>query len=552
MTIPFARPPGLLLRLGFVVAVFAVLATALVTRPLKRLTDFDQSFYLTIAYDLRHHGTFSNGVLDDVDSTRAVPKPGMFFAPLYPLVIAGVAALDARFAATLDCTIEANEKHRELASCDTYARPMFVVHAAVLTVGVVAIALAAEIIFAGATVFLLAGVLASLGVLWEADLFSHLMTESLAFCVSSLFGVALVWAMKTRRRRAWVWAGLAAGVAALTRPPNLLLVPIGVLCLGVAAIFPAAFARDEQGEGAHDDCSPPSCAEGSEVGLSRRAATQEESPTLSLPTRGRGPWGDARRHASSSEQGHYEMCEYESASGGGRRWHFAWSWAGLLAALPSAAVFVVAAALVLAPWLGRNWVSVGKLGFTEEYGAATLVERLAFNDMSAREFVLAFPYCVPVIGPPVVHALFGEDAERRFEWYSPNGFFDLGRSHRNALVATYGRLDGVIGDLMRREMARDWWRHILTTLPLFWCGLWVSGLFAVALLPVFAAAVWIAARRGETLFLVYATPGLVLAFVYAMLANHYPRYNLGLIGPIAVGAAWLAVRWVRKRGATAP
>jgi len=41
---------------------------------------------------------------------------------------------------------------------------------------------------------------------------------------------------------------------------------------------------------------------------------------------------------------------------------------------------------------------VGKWGLTEEYGSATLIERFAYNDMTAWEFMLAFPYCVPGIG----------------------------------------------------------------------------------------------------------------------------------------------------------
>ena len=60
--------------------------------------------------------------------------------------------------------------------------------------------------------------------------------------------------------------------------------------------------------------------------------------------------------------------------------------------------------LIVGPWLVRNAVSVGKWGLTEEYGSATLIERFAFNDMSVREFVLAFPYCLPEIGAPIVDA----------------------------------------------------------------------------------------------------------------------------------------------------
>jgi hypothetical protein len=207
---------------------------------------------------------------------------------------------------------------------------------------------------------------------------------------------------------------------------------------------------------------------------------------------------------------------------------------------------VLAALLVLSPWLGRNVISLGNVRFTEEYGAATLVERFAFNDMTAREFVLAFPYCVPVVGPPLVRVLFG-DALDRFEWDKPGSFFAQGRAHRDELVAAHGRIDPIFPRLLREEMARNWWRHILTTIPLAWCGLWVSGLFSVLLLPVFAVALPLAARR-HPVMLFYAVPGLLLALLYGVLANHYPRYNLGLIGPIAVAAAWFAVDLVARRG----
>ena len=61
-------------RVVFGLLVFAVLATAILSRPAKWLSDFDQSFYLTIAYDLNHHGVFSNGVFDKVDSTATAPN----------------------------------------------------------------------------------------------------------------------------------------------------------------------------------------------------------------------------------------------------------------------------------------------------------------------------------------------------------------------------------------------------------------------------------------------------------------------------------------------
>ena len=118
------------------IAVLASLMIALVSRPAKRLIDFDQSFYLTIAYDLYHHRVFSNGVFDDVDSTSATPPPGMFFAPLFPALVVAAMKTDARFAQAVTCAIEANEKKRPLESCEVYARPIHIIHAILLTLAV--------------------------------------------------------------------------------------------------------------------------------------------------------------------------------------------------------------------------------------------------------------------------------------------------------------------------------------------------------------------------------------------------------------------------------
>src|SRR5438046_3186545 len=113
----------------------AVLTTAILLRPAKWLSHFDQSFYLTIVYDLKHHVVFSNGRIDNANRVVAVPPPGMFFAPLYPWLIVAVTALDPRFSAAVDCSVEENHKTRDGNQCEAYAQPMLILHAAFLTAG---------------------------------------------------------------------------------------------------------------------------------------------------------------------------------------------------------------------------------------------------------------------------------------------------------------------------------------------------------------------------------------------------------------------------------
>jgi len=442
-------------KIFFALVVFVTLLAAILTRPDKRLTDFDQSFYLTIAYDLTRHHVFSNGVFDDVDSTITAPPPGMFFSPLYPWLLTAVMKIDPRFAATVACTIEANEKKRELSTCEIYARPMQFIHALLLALGVLAIARAGELITDDARVFYGSALLATVALALEADLFSYLMTESLWFSLYSLVILAVVMALKGARIRDFLTAGAILGLLCLARPSFLVLAPVLV---GVILAY--------------------------------------------------GRWFTSRR----------------------RGW------------LVRAASFVVASAVMIAPWLARNYLVVGKLGLTEEYGSATLIERFAFNDMTLREGVLAFPSCIPLVGPAVVGRLFGPETMRRFQWNEPGSFFDVGRGSRMALTETHGRLDPIIGDVVRRELAENGWRHLLTTLPLAWCGLWVSSWWSLLVTPLFAWGCVEAARRSRPLLLAYAVPALLLVGFHAAIANHYPRYNLGLIGPLSVGAAWMLSR----------
>src|SRR5262245_16039566 len=443
-------------RILFAVAVAAIVWLAIAAHPAKRMVDFDQSFYLTIAYDLDRHGVFSNGVFDSVDSTVASPPPGMFFAPLYPVLIFAAMKIDPRFARAVACTVEADSKKRDLDTCEIYPWPMHAIHVLFLTLGILAIALTGEMIFSSLRVFYLGGFRATAAVAAEADLFSYIMTESVWLSLYSLALCAFVVALKTWRGRWFVIAGVLLGVLCLTRASFLLLAPM-LLCLV------ALYARR-------------------------------------MPPESRGGW------------------------------------------VRYAAALTVACAVVVAPWLMRNYISVGKLRFTEEYGSATLVERFAFNAMTAREFFAAFPYCVPAIGPPVAARLFGADATHRFEYYEPDSFFYAGRARRVELVAAHARLDPIITGLLADEMRQNGWRHLATTVPLAWCGLWVAGVWSLAMLPLFVWACVAAVRRRQTLFLAYAAPALILVGVHAGIANHYPRYNLGLIGPFAVGAAWVIAR----------
>jgi len=220
---------------------------------------------------------------------------------------------------------------------------------------------------------------------------------------------------------------------------------------------------------------------------------------------------------------------------------------GLRATAMQCMVFGIALLAVVGPWFVRNGISAGKWAMSEEYGSAAIVERFAYNEMTWREYLLAFPYCLPEIGEPIVNRAFGPQAMERFVYYAPKSFFHAGRAHREQLKAAHGRIDTVIGGLVRNEMRERGWWYVAVAIPLGWCGLWVGGYLGLLLAPVFAFAGVMAARRGRPLFLLYAAPPFVMLALHALLANHYTRYNLILLGPFCAGTAWImasaAARW---------
>jgi hypothetical protein len=452
-------PPRIVLALAAVV----VLGLAILSQPARRLSEFDQLFYVTIAYDLDRYGVFSNSVFDNVDSTEQVPPAGMFFGPVYPSLVLAAMKIDRRFAAAVRCSVEAINEHRDEATCDPYAGPMRVIHALLLALGVLAIAFAGELIFKTRAIFWLAGALATVSLAAEADIFSFVMTESVTVALYSvcLLGIVLAWTKP--RLRYFILAGGLLGLLCLTRPSFLVLMPVV-------------------------------------AGLSLLHGYRLSGPPRPFT-------------------------------------------AGHVLGL------ILAFAAILGAWGVRNAISVGKFGLTEEYGAATLIERFAYDDMTAREFILAFPYCVPGLGNLAFDQIYGADSMHRFVFHTADSFFHVGRARRDKLVEEHGRLDPLIGGIVLDEMRTSWWRYLLVGIPLAWCGMWAGGVVSLVLLPLFGCACLRAWRQSQPLLLLYAAPAITMLGLHAAVANHYTRYNLILIGPFAIGAAWIiaaslpSVRW---------
>lgn len=446
-------------RIGFAVAAFIMLSGLILSKPARPMLDFDQNFYISIAYDLDKYGVYSNGVLDEVDSAVTRPSSGMFFGPVFPMLVFAVTELDPGFAEAVRCSIEVNSGLRKGAACKPDETPIRLVNVFLLAIGLFSVASAAELIFRRRWMFVLSGILGLIALACEANIFSYIMTEATIFSLYSMFAYATVQAWKTGRTRHFIISGVLLGLLCLTKPSFLIQFPL-VATLTAVCLFQRA----------------------------------NSSPHV----------------------------------------------------LKHVVAFSLAFALLPTGWIVRNAITVGKFGFTEEYGAAALIERFAYNDMSLREFLQAFPYCTPAIGELAFDKVGGRDSMHRFTYFTTGSFFNLGRDRRNALLDGYGKLDPQISGIALDELRTRGWRHLLVSIPLAWCGMWAGWAASLLLIPMFAWACIRSARTRPPLFLYYAAPALANLALDALVGNHYTRYNLILIGPYATGAAEIISSWLKS------
>jgi len=391
------------IKLCVVVVSLLTIGLSILTRPDWKLRDFDQVFYVTIAYDLDRYGVFSDGIFDPVDSSVQPAEPGMFFGPVFPAMVLTAMKLDHRFAEAVRCSVDSNRGHRDESSCEAYEVPIRILNSILLAIGAAAIGLAAELIFRQTPwTFLFAVFSATVALASEAHIFSFVMTESAIFAIYSVFAWTFLQALMRPVAIRFVVAGATLGLLTLTKP-------------SFAALLPAAIAM----------------------------------------VFGVGYW--------TTKSSRY------------------------LIAVQSL-LFALAFVCIVAPWAVRNYASVGKFGLTKEYASATLVERFAYDDMTAQEFFLAFPYCTPGIGDLLFDKINGADSMHRFMFHTPGSFFHSGRERREALIKQNGQIDPLIGQLVHDEMATKWWRYFLVNIPLAWCGMWPGGIVTLLLLPLFARA----------------------------------------------------------------
>ncbi len=203
------------------------------------------------------------------------------------------------------------------------------------------------------------------------------------------------------------------------------------------------------------------------------------------------------------------------------------------------ATYLATATLTLAPWFLRNRITLGHTALTYGYDSHTLVQRIAFDTMTWREYAESYLCWLPD-GTSLGRRFIGPDGCGRFGWDEhPNSFYVLGLRHMlPETLAAAGGYPHHLAYLLRTYILPAPFWHLAVSVPLALRGAYVShwwgfGLFWLTL--AFALRAW---RRRQPYALV-AVPALFMLAFNAMVAVNQVRYNLMLVPAYALAAAFL-------------
>ena len=430
-------------------------------QPVRSLNEFDQPFYLGIAFDLIHHHRFTNGFMFDPPDATFLRPQGMRFAPLYPAIVAVAATLDSRLRTGMDCVVAGKDLD---ASCPSAAPLMRWFQFAELAAFFWLLWwMARQTLGQGTAWPALALALATTPLLLRSV--NNLMTEMTALTFSTAATAAAMQAAAsptTPRRVTWsAVAGALLALTGLTRPAFLYLIPAALLAT-------AAIGR-------------------------RRAARP-----LAAATAGAG--------------------------------------------------------LVLLPWIVRNTVTLGRPAITYGYDSNTLVQRIAFNAMTWREYGQSYVCWLPD-GTSLGRRFFVPGGCDRFGWDDhANSFYSL--AHSRLLPQTLAAAGGYphhLAYLLTHHVLRTPVWHVLVSIPLALRGAYVAHWWGFVLFCPALALTW-AARPGASLpsplldtwrddatsrtaLRLLAWPAWFMLAFNASVAVNQVRYNLMLIPLYAVAGA---------------
>jgi hypothetical protein len=216
-----------------------------------------------------------------------------------------------------------------------------------------------------------------------------------------------------------------------------------------------------------------------------------------------------------------------------------------LAATAAAVVYMAA----VGGWAWRNEAVSGQFRLTDSRSGIALSTREVFDAMTPAQYAASFVYWTRGFGPGLARHLFGTEVVAPFDLDRPGGFYDTGQNGYGRQVhaimlgqhVDYWQASRQVDAGILARIRSHWLAYGLTTLPLFYRGLWGDE-FIVLGLPCLVWAAWAAVRRRNGMLLLLLGTGVFNLVAYAALSLNIPRYQMTSMPAIALAVGLAACR----------
>jgi hypothetical protein len=226
--------------------------------------------------------------------------------------------------------------------------------------------------------------------------------------------------------------------------------------------------------------------------------------------------------------------------------------------LTATMIAAVVYALPVGGWMARNQAVAGDFTLTTMRGGSALAVRDIYNQMTARQYAAAFVYWTPVFGHRLARWMFSEETLQPFDSNHPDSFYRTSRRdykerihalrHADPRLSTHTASAEIESQLIASILS-NLPVHVLTTLPLFYRGMW-EDLFIVFSLP---ALVWLAIRALRLrvwLLLLILSPGLFSLAFYSLFSLNITRYQMTAMPVLGIALGFVfpqIIAWLCRK-----
>src|SRR5688572_3303856 len=135
-------------------------------------------------------------------------------------------------------------------------------------------------------------------------------------------------------------------------------------------------------------------------------------------------------------------------------------------------LFIAGYCLTVGPWILRNGLTLGEYAISSGYAPFVLTQRVAYNDMSWKEWRASFIYGLPDFGDSLVKDFYEPQDYERLDYGNPEGYYLVS----NQVLWDYVREghkvpEDRLSQMIKQDIIGNLYKHVMVTLSLTWRGM---------------------------------------------------------------------------------